>query len=50
MFKVKSVFDIEKKSVFLINFFMVLLVIITFFYDWSLSYFFYFNIESEIIF
>ncbi len=44
MFKDRSIFFIEKKSVFLINFLLIILVILSFIYDISLQYFFYFNV------
>ncbi len=44
MFKIKSIFEFEKKLVFLINFFMVIIVILSFLFHWKLQYFFYFNI------
>lgn len=40
----KNVFFLEKKSVFLINFILVILVIMSFLFDISLKYFFYFNV------
>lgn len=45
----KSIFELEKKLVFLINFGLVLLVIITFLFDFKLSYFFYFTIILTMI-
>ncbi len=45
----KSLFELEKKLVFLINFGLVLLVIFTFLFEWDLSYFFYFNILLTLI-
>lgn len=49
MFKLKSLFDLEKKSVFLINLGLVLLIVLTFLLDWKLEYFFYFNIFITLI-
>lgn len=49
LFHFKGVFDLEKKSVFLINFFLILLVILSFHYDVSLKYFFYFDIIFTLI-
>ncbi len=46
---IKSIFDLEKKFVFLINFFLVLFMIITLTLDWDLELFFYFNIILTII-
>lgn len=40
----KNVFFLEKKSVFLINFFLIILVILSFLFNVSLKYFFYFNV------
>ena len=40
----KSVFFLEKKAVFLINFILVVLVILSFLFNINLKYFFYFNI------
>jgi membrane protease YdiL (CAAX protease family) len=37
-------FSFEKKSVFYLNFFLILLIILTFLFDISISYFFYINI------
>lgn len=44
MFDFKRIIDIERRAVFLINFFFVLLVIFSLLYNISLKYFFYFNI------
>lgn len=44
MFDFKRVIDIERRAVFLINFFFVLLVIFSLLYNVSLEYFFYFNL------
>ncbi len=41
----KSVFFLEKKAVFLINFILVVLVILSFLFHINLKYFFYFNIS-----
>lgn len=49
MYNVKSIFLLEKKLVFLINFFLVLLMIMTFLFDIDVSYFFYFNILITIV-
>lgn len=48
-FNFKNLFDFEKKSIFLINFLMILLVIYFILFDYSLEYFFYFNIFSTLI-
>lgn len=40
----KRVFFLEKKSVFLINFILIIFVIMSFIFDISLKYFFYFNV------
>lgn len=42
--KFKNLFDFEKKSVFLVNFLMIFLVILTFLFKIKIEYFFYFNI------
>ena len=39
-----SIFSFEKKLVFLINLFLVILMILTFLFDVNIAYFFYFNI------
>ena len=43
-FNFKNLLDFEKKSIFLINFLMILIVILFFLFNISLKYFFYFNI------
>lgn len=43
-FKFQNILDFEKKSVFLINFFLIVLVILFFLFDWNIKYFFYFDI------
>jgi membrane protease YdiL (CAAX protease family) len=43
-FDFKNLLKFEKKIVFSINFFLILLVMISFYYDFDLKYFFYFNI------
>lgn len=48
-FKFKNILDFEKKSIFLINFFLVVLVTTFFLFDWNLEYFFYFNIIMTFI-
>lgn len=44
MFRIKNTIDFEKKSVFLINFFLTTYIIFTFLFSWSLELFFYVTI------
>lgn len=44
MFKVRDYFGLEKKSVFVINLFLILFVLVSFYVGLSLSYFFYTDI------
>jgi len=48
-FNFKNLFDFEKKSVFFINFFLILLMILIFLYEIKLKYFFYFDIFLTLI-
>ncbi len=41
---IKNLFDFEKKSIFLINLFIVILMILTFYFDLPTQYFFYTNL------
>lgn len=50
MLKFKDIFDLEKKSVFIINFLLVLFIIIIFLYDLPMRIFFYAVLVSTIIF
>jgi len=42
--EIKNIFDFEKKLVFLVNFFLILIIICFFLFNLEMKYFFYFNI------
>lgn len=49
MFSISSLFTLEKKLVFLINFFLVIMMILTFLFEFPIEYFFYFTIIITLI-
>lgn len=44
LFHYKNLFDFEKKSVFIVNFILIFLIIIFFLFKYELKYFFYFDV------